>query len=77
MPILKSAKKAMRVSHRRQQENILTGSRMRTAVKAIIAAPTQETLSEAFRRIDRAVKNNLLHKNTAARRKSALSKLVK
>lgn len=76
MPILKSAKKALRVSHRRREENVSINSRMRTAVKAFLSAPTQENLSEAFSRIDRAVKNNLLHRNTAARRKSQLSAKV-
>ncbi len=77
MPIIKSAKKALRVSDRRRDENILTASRMRTAIKSFIKTPSAEGLSEAFRRIDRAVKNNLLHRNTAARRKSSLSKLIK
>jgi small subunit ribosomal protein S20 len=77
MPIIKSAKKALRVGERRQGENILTASRMRTAVKSFMTAPTQAALSEAFSRIDRAVKNNLLHRNTAARRKARLSSLLK
>lgn len=77
MPIIKSAKKALRVGERRQAENILTASRMRTAIKAFTTTPSAEKLSEAFRRIDRAVKNNLLHRNTAARRKSRLSSLLK
>ena len=74
MPITSSAKKALRVSKRNYTVNQRVRSRMRTAIKTFLEAPSLENLSEAFSRIDRAVKSNMLHRNTAARRKSALSK---
>jgi len=74
MPITSSAKKALRVSKRNYTVNQRVRSRMRTAVKTFMENPSMENLSEAFSRIDRAVKSNMLHRNTAARRKSALSK---
>lgn len=74
MPITSSAKKALRVSQRKSKVNTEVRSRMRTAVKNFLAAPSAETLSEAFRRIDRAVKGQILHRSTAARKKSSLSK---
>lgn len=74
MPITPSAKKALRVSKRKYLVNQRVRSQMKTAVKKFMATPSAETLAEAYRRIDRAVKNNLLHRNTAARRKSNLSK---
>lgn len=49
---------------------------MRTAVKSFGENPSVENLSEAFSRIDRAVKRNLIHRNTAARRKARLAKLL-
>lgn len=76
MPITKSAKKALRVSARKQVVNIRSRSQMKTAVDSFRKTPTVESLSSAFSRIDRAVKRNLMHRNTAARRKSLLSKLL-
>lgn len=74
MPITSSAKKALRVAYRKTLVNQEVRSRMRTAIKNYLAAPSSELLSEAFRRIDRAVKGKILHRNTAARKKSVLSK---
>ncbi len=46
--------------------------------KATIAKTdnTKEILVKAYSAIDKAEKNNILHKNTAARRKSRLAKMV-
>jgi len=74
MPILKNAKKALRSSKRKAMVNIRVRSRMKSAVDAVKVAATQENISEAFSRIDKAVKKNLIHKNKAAHLKSQLSK---
>ena len=37
----------------------------------------QEKLSESYKAIDKAAKKNVLHKNSAARKKSKLARLVK
>lgn len=76
MPILKNAKKALRSSKRKAVVNSRVRSRMRTAMDAVKTKTSPESVSEAFSRIDRAVKHNLLHKNKAGRLKSQLSKLV-
>lgn len=76
MPILKNAKKALRSSKRKAIVNSRVRSRMKTAVDAVKAASSVETISEAYSRIDRAVKHNLIHKNKAGRLKSQLSKLT-
>jgi len=47
---------------------------MKTAIKRFQESPTVEGLSEAFRRIDRAAKSDIIHANTAARRKARLTK---
>jgi small subunit ribosomal protein S20 len=74
MPITSSAKKALRVSQRKTNVNTDVRSRMRTAIKGFRTQPTGESLSEAFSRIDRAVKGKILHRTTAARKKSQLAK---
>jgi small subunit ribosomal protein S20 len=74
MPILKNAKKALRVSKRKNIVNGRIKSRMKTAVDKVKKSPSQVNLALAFSAIDRAVKKNILHKNKAARLKSGLSK---
>ncbi|HAG27702.1 TPA: 30S ribosomal protein S20 [Patescibacteria group bacterium] len=83
MPNTSSAKKAMRQSRRRQVINLRTKSKYKSAVKATRqdissgdAAAASENLKKAMSAIDKAVKKNVLHKNTAARRKSRLSKAI-
>jgi small subunit ribosomal protein S20 len=76
MPILQSAKKALRSSKRKAQVNKVVRSRAKTAIDAVKSKASAETVSAAFSRIDRAVKHNLLHKNKAGRLKSQLSKRV-
>lgn len=77
MPILKNAQKALRVSKRKTVVNQVTKSKMKTVLDSFKKNPNKENLSNAFSAVDRAVKNNLLHKNKAARVKSQLTKLVK
>ena len=75
MPILKSAKKALRVSKRKNIVNRKLKSQVKTAVDQVKKDPNQKNLSLASSKIDRAVKKNLIHKNKAARVKSRLAKL--
>ncbi len=77
MPILKNAKKALRVSKRKTVINSRVKSKMRTAVKQMGKAPSADSLRAAYSSIDKAVKNKLVKKNKAARMKSQLSKLAK
>ncbi|MBT96183.1 MAG: 30S ribosomal protein S20 [Acidimicrobiaceae bacterium] len=50
-------------------------SRVKTAVKnAESGTGESEDLQEAVKRIDKAVSKGIMHKNTAARKKSRLSK---
>lgn len=76
MPILRNAKKALRSSKRKAVVNSRVRTGMRNAITAVNTTATQETVSKAFSKIDLAVKNNLIHKNKAARLKSQLSRLV-
>lgn len=82
MPIIKSAKKALRVSIRRKEINDLTRAKIKNAVKGVKVglktadSKTAELLSKAYRELDLAAKKNVIHKNRASRLKSRLSKLI-
>lgn len=76
MPILKNAKKDLRVSHRKAEVNNKVRSRLKTFTDAFKKTPSDKALSGAFSAIDRAVKGKILHKNTAARRKAQLAKML-
>lgn len=77
MPIIKSAIKRAKQTLKRRERNISIKKDIKTAVKAFSAEPSAKTLAAAQSEIDTAVKKGLIRKNTAARRKSALSKIAK
>ncbi|MBQ8984944.1 30S ribosomal protein S20 [Candidatus Saccharibacteria bacterium] len=77
MPIIKSAKKAARQATKRTEHNVEIKKNIKAAVKAFKAKPTAETLSKAQSEYDKAVKKDLLKKNTASRRKSQLAAFAK
>lgn len=77
MPIIKSAIKRAKQATVRRERNVATKKDVKSAVKAFHAKPTAKTLAAAQSEIDTAVKKNVLNKNTAARRKSALAKVAK
>ena len=73
----KSAMKRMRQNERRRLRNRAVRSQMRTAVKLArsIEGPQQRTsVAEAIRSLDKAVSKGVIHRNTAARKKSALTR---
>lgn len=80
----KSAKKAIRVSERKRVINLRKKREYREAKKAVVKAVlakdkslAQSSLSLAYKAIDKAAKGNVLHKNTAARYKAQLAKMLK
>ena len=77
MPIIKSAIKQAKQTLKRRERNIGIKRDIKSAVKAFMAEPSAATLAAAHSELDTAVKKNLLKKNTAARRKSALSAIAK
>lgn len=77
MPVLKSAKKALRVSKRRKGENERTRKTLQQTTKAFRESPNPASLAKIYSVIDRAVKKNVIHKNKASRLKGSLAKLVK
>ena len=79
MPNIKSAKKRVKVIAVKTARNKANRSALKTEIKkANIAIETGENTAEACRlaqkKIDQAVAKGLLHKNTAASKKSALAK---
>ena len=77
MPIIKSAKKAARQAIKRTEHNAEIKKSIRTAKKNLIKNPSFENLQKAQSEYDKAVKKDLMKKNTASRRKSALVALAK
>jgi small subunit ribosomal protein S20 len=80
MPRIKSAKKRMRQTKTRTARNKAARSELRTVIKKVRAAGTQGAAAAAMKdaeaMIDRAGRKNIVHRNTAARTKSRLAKLV-
>ncbi len=78
----KSAKKAIRQSERRRVFNLRRLRAMKAAIKEVkkLAAAKDskalELLHVAYKAIDKAAKRGVIKKNTAARKKSRLAKLV-
>ena len=77
MPIIKSAKKAARQADKRTAHNGQIKKDIKAAVKAFKAKPSKTTLAKAQSEYDKAVKKDLLKKNTAARRKAKLHAIAK
>lgn len=77
MPIIKSAKKRVRVSTRASLRNKETKNRLRNALKSFKASLTSkkgvdEAYAEAQSALDVSVKKGIIHKNKAARKKAQL-----
>ena len=77
MPIIKSAKKAARQADKRTLHNEGIKKDIRSERKALEKNPSFENFQKAQSEIDKAVKKDLIKKNTASRRKAALAKLAK
>lgn len=83
MPIIKAAIKHLRQSEKRRKTNRLAKEgvkdnlkEMMRLVKAGKMDEFKSRLPKVVSMIDKAVKNNLLHQNNAAHKKSALEKLL-
>ena len=81
MPNIKSAKKRVIVSAKRNLRNKAVRSNLKTTIKKANAAidngasaEANEAARLAIKKIDQAVAKGVMHKNTAARRKSAIAR---
>lgn len=84
MANIKSAKKRVLIAEANRQRNVAFKSSIKTAVKNVLALAESEdkealsaALSKAYQLCDKAVSKGILHKNTAARKKSRLTLAVK
>ncbi|MDD3532310.1 MAG: 30S ribosomal protein S20 [Candidatus Shapirobacteria bacterium] len=77
MPVTKSAQKALKQEKRRQLENQKTRNAYKKAVAYFKTHLSDQSLAQAYTKIDRAAKKYLIHKNKASRLKSQLAKLLK
>ncbi|HYF12868.1 MAG TPA: 30S ribosomal protein S20 [Candidatus Paceibacterota bacterium] len=79
MAITKSAKKAHRQSIRRRKMNDARRASLRNALKGVRTAQKGDkaALAAAYKAIDKALKRGLIKKNTAARRKAKVSRMLK
>lgn len=79
MPNIQSAKKRVKVTAKKYAGNKAVSSALKTSVKkanVAIAENSQDKtdlVKSATRAIDRAVAKGIIHKNNAARKKSALT----
>ncbi len=81
MPNIKSAKKRVKVIEKKTMRNNMIKTGYKSAVKkfeeAVVVGNLEEAktlLSEATKKIDQACTKGVIVKNTAARKKSSLSK---
>lgn len=84
MPIKKSAKKYVRVTDRKTTKNKKVKGTYRSAIKKTREAVAQkdfktasEWLKKSIKSLDKAIQKKVIKKNTGARYKSRLNKLVK
>ena len=80
MPNIKSAKKRVLVSKANAERNKMYKSELKTVIKKFTAAYATGNKEEAnaaaqvaIKTIDQAVNKGILHKNTAARKKSGIA----
>ncbi len=83
MPITQSAKKALRQNVRRHKRNTKKKTELKSVIKKykkLVAAKSideaKKYLATVYKKLDKAAKANLIKKNTAARLKSRLSRLL-
>ena len=84
MANIKSAKKRVLIAERNRARNVAFKTSIKTALKKVLelaSSDDQEALnsaiSRAYQLCDKAVSKGILHKNTAARKKSRLVLAVK
>ncbi|MEE3233061.1 MAG: 30S ribosomal protein S20 [Candidatus Latescibacterota bacterium] len=80
MPKLISSKKRLRTSLKARDRNKAALSRMRTAIKNVRSAEDKDSavaaLNNALSVVDSTVRKGRIHRNTGARYKSRLARMV-
>ena len=83
MPITKSAKKALRQNIKRRKGNLVYKKKMKDLIKEVRTLVLEKKIEEAkkllpqvYKILDKSAKVGIIKKNTAARKKSRITKLV-
>ena len=80
MPQHKQFEKALKVNEKSRLRNVAAKSQLKTVIKKVESAKSKDEANEAFKKavsiIDSTARKGIIKKNTAARKKSQLSKLV-
>lgn len=83
MPITRSAKKALRQSIRRREQNLEKKEAYKSVIKEVKklletakAKDAQNLLPRLYKSLDKAAKTNVIKKNKAARLKSRMTLLI-
>ncbi|CCY62778.1 MAG: 30S ribosomal protein S20 [Candidatus Gastranaerophilaceae bacterium] len=83
MANIKSAKKRVLTAEKNRIRNVAFKTSIKSAVKKVLELAKAEdkdalnaAMSKAYQLCDKAVSKGILHKNTAARKKSRLTKAV-
>ncbi|HPN87825.1 MAG TPA: 30S ribosomal protein S20 [Candidatus Omnitrophota bacterium] len=83
MPQRKTAIKDVRKNYRNKMRNMDIKTDLKKTEKTFLKSVTDKNKTDAlqnlkllYKKIDKAAKRNILHKNTAARQKSRFMKLV-
>ena len=81
MPHSRSAKKRMRQNVKARDNNRSKASAMKTAIRRVDEAvasgdgeAVKTAVATAYKRIDKAAKDNVIHANTAGRRKALVQR---
>jgi len=81
LPNIKSAKKRVLVNQKKVLQNKMAKSALKTCLKkfeAAVAGGDKSAISASYKmavkKLDQAVSKGILHKNTAARKKSSITK---
>ena len=77
MPIIKSARKRVRIAQKATVRNAKTKRQFKSAIKSLAKKPSSQSVRNAQSAIDKAAKKHVIHKNKAARLKSRAAKVAK
>jgi len=82
VPQRESARKELRKTFKRRLHNLDIKTDLRKTIKKFLLSVATKNTQEAgthlktvYKKLDKAAKRNIMHKNTAARRKSRYSRL--
>jgi len=83
MAITESAKKALRQNLKRRARNLIYKQKIKNLIKQVKVLVSQKKteeakklLSQVYKILDKAAKTGLIKKNTAARKKSRITKVI-